>query len=111
MPHSPRECEPQPVRAAAPGPRSPSPKRPRSPGARPHRPPASRRGCVKGILRVLYRVELPLSLVQVKLHVVKLVLQEVDRCVMIQHRVLKLVNLAVSWLIREALLSSSALAS
>ena len=43
MPHSPRECEPQPVRAAAPSPQSPSPKRPGSPGARPHRPPASRR--------------------------------------------------------------------
>ena len=42
MPHSPRECEPQPVRTAAPGPRSPSPKLPRSPGARPHRPSASR---------------------------------------------------------------------
>ena len=30
--------------------------------------------CVKGILRVLYLVELPLGLVQVKLKVVKLVL-------------------------------------
>ena len=44
---------------------------------------------------MLYRVELPLGLVQLKLHVVKLVLQEVDRSVTIQHRVLKLVNLAV----------------
>ena len=43
MPHLPRECEPQPVRAAVPGPRSPSPKRPRSLGALPHCPPASRR--------------------------------------------------------------------
>ena len=51
--------------------------------------------CVKGILRVLYLVELPLGLVQLKLHVVKLVLQEVDRSVMIRHRVLKLVNLTV----------------
>ena len=51
--------------------------------------------CVKGILRVLYLVELPLGLVQLKLHVVKLVLQEVDHRVMIQHHVLKLVNLAV----------------
>ena len=51
--------------------------------------------CVEGILRVLYPVELPLGLVQVKLHVVKLVLQEVDRSITIQHRVLKLVNLAV----------------
>ena len=51
--------------------------------------------CVKGILRVLHLVELPLGLVQVKLKVVKLVLQEVDRSVMIHHRVLKLVNLAV----------------
>ena len=53
------------------------------------------RWCVKGILRMLYLVELPLGLVQVKLKVVKLVLQEVDRCVTIQHRILKLVNLAV----------------
>ena len=51
--------------------------------------------CVKGILRVLHLVELPLGLVQVKLKVVKLVLQEVDHSVTIQHRVLKLVNLAV----------------
>src|SRR6185369_8321574 len=51
--------------------------------------------CVKGILRVLYRVELPLGLVQLKLHVMKLVLQEVDRSVTIQHHVLKLMNLAV----------------
>ena len=51
--------------------------------------------CVKGILRVLHLVELPLGLVQVKLKVVKLVLQEVDRSVTIHHRVLKLVNLAV----------------
>jgi len=50
---------------------------------------------VKGILRVLYLVELPLGLIQVKLKVVKLVLQEVDHSVTIQHRVLKLVNLAV----------------
>ena len=51
--------------------------------------------CVKGILRVLYRVELPLGLVQLKLQVVELVLQKVDRSVTIHHRVLKLVNLAV----------------
>ena len=51
--------------------------------------------CVKGILRVLYLVELPLGLIQVKLKVVKLVLQEVDRSVTIHHRVLKLVNLAM----------------
>ena len=50
---------------------------------------------MKGILRVLHLMELPLGLVQVKLHVMKLVLQEVDRSVTIQHRVLKLVNLAV----------------
>ena len=50
---------------------------------------------MKGILRVLYRVELPLGLVQLKLQVVELVLQKVDRSVTIHHRVLKLVNLAV----------------
>ena len=53
------------------------------------------RWCVKGILRVLYLMELPLGLIQVKLKVVKLVLQEVDRSVTIHHRVLKLVDLAM----------------
>ena len=43
---------------------------------------------------MLYRAELPLGLVQLKLQVVKLILQEVDRSVTIHHRVLKLVNLA-----------------
>ena len=43
----------------------------------------------------LHLVELSLSVVQVKLKVMKLVLQEVDHSVTIQHRVLKLVNLAV----------------
>jgi hypothetical protein len=40
-------------------------------------------------------VEPSLSVVQVKLKVVKLVLQEDDRSVTIRHRVLKLVNLAM----------------
>ena len=43
----------------------------------------------------LHLVELSLSVVQVKLKVVKLILQEVDRSVMINHRVLKLVDLAM----------------
>ena len=43
----------------------------------------------------LHLVELSLSVVQVKLKVVKLVLQEDDRSITIRHRVLKLVNLAV----------------
>ena len=43
----------------------------------------------------LHLVELSLSVVQVKLKVVKLVLQEVDRSITIQHYVLKLMNLTV----------------
>ena len=43
----------------------------------------------------LHLVELSLSVVQVKLKVMKLVLQEDDRSITIRHRVLKLVNLAV----------------
>jgi hypothetical protein len=43
----------------------------------------------------LHLVELSLRVVQVKLKVVKLILQEVDRSIMIHHHVLKLVDLAM----------------
>ena len=51
--------------------------------------------CVKGILRVLQLVELPLGVVEVKLKVVELVLEEVDGGITIHHGVLKLLDLAL----------------
>ena len=93
MPHSPRECEPPPVRAAAPGPQSPSPKCPGSLRLLLLTIHLHRAGWCGWIN--LHLVELSLSVVQVKLKVVKLVLQEDDRSVTIHHHVLKLVYLAV----------------
>jgi len=51
--------------------------------------------CVKGVLRVLQLVELPLGVVEVKLKVVELVLEEVDGGITIYHGVLKLLDLAL----------------
>jgi len=51
--------------------------------------------CVKGVLRVLHLVELPLGVVEVKLKVVELVLEKLERSVMVHHRVLKLLDLAL----------------
>jgi len=51
--------------------------------------------CVKGVLRVLQHVKLPLGVVEVKLKVVELVLEKLERSVMVHHRVLKLLDLAL----------------
>jgi len=49
--------------------------------------------CVKGVLRVLHLVELPLGVVEVKLKVVELVLKKLEHGVMVHHHVLKLLDL------------------
>ena len=51
--------------------------------------------CVKGVLRVLQLVELPLGVIEVKLKVVELVLKELERDVTVHHCVLKLLDLAL----------------
>ena len=50
---------------------------------------------MKGVLRVLHLVELPLGVVEVKLKVVELVLMELERDVTVHHCVLKLLDLAL----------------
>ena len=51
--------------------------------------------CVKGVLRLLQLVELPLGVVEVKLKVVELVLKELESDVTVHHYVLKLLDLAL----------------
>ena len=48
-----------------------------------------------GGARMLHLVELPLGVVEVKLKVVELVLKKLERGVMVHHRVLKLLDLAL----------------
>ena len=50
---------------------------------------------MKGVLCVLHLVKLPLGVVEVKLKVVELVLEEVDGGITIHHGVLKLLDLAL----------------